>query len=71
MDKFIQDFLSILEDTSIEQINMDTIFRDLDEWDSMTALMLIAMFDEIYKKKISGNDIRSANTISDLYKLTL
>ena len=35
------------------------------------ALSLIAMFDSEYNVKLSGDQIRAANTLEDLYKKTL
>ena len=67
MEDFLDGFVEILEDTERSALTPETTFKDLDEWDSMTALMLIAMFDEKYDKKITGNDIKAANTLNDLY----
>lgn len=70
MEDFLNNFFEILEDTSRNDIAAETKFKDLDEWDSMTALMLIAMFDEKYGKKITGNDIKDASTLNDLYVIS-
>lgn len=69
MKEFIENFAAQFEETTIEQFNDNTVFKSLGEWDSMTALMIIAMVDEKYGKKISGNDLRNANTLADLYNL--
>lgn len=70
MEDFLNNFVDILEDTDKNELNANTKFKDLDEWDSMTALMLIAMFDEKYSKKITGNDIKDAQTLEDLYVIS-
>ena len=44
-----------------------TKFRELDEWSSLIALSVIAMVDEVYGITINGEDIRSSQTISDLF----
>jgi acyl carrier protein len=69
MEDFLDGFVEILEDTERSALTPETTFKDLDEWDSMTALMLIAMFDEKYDKKITGNDIKQANTLNDLFEI--
>jgi acyl carrier protein len=69
MEDFLDGFVEILEDTERSALTPETAFKDLDEWDSMTALMLIAMFDEKYDKKITGNDIKQANTLNDLFEI--
>lgn len=71
MEDFLDGFVEILEDTERSALTPETTFKDLDEWDSMTALMLIAMFDEKYDKKITGNDIKQANTLKDLFEIAL
>lgn len=69
MEDFLDGFVEILEDTERSALTPETTFKDLDEWDSMTALMLIALFDEKYDKKITGNDIKQANTLNDLFEI--
>ena len=64
---FLQNFADMLDDTDTSLITETTIFRDLDEWDSLTALSLIAMADEEYSVKLTGDDIKTSITIQDLY----
>lgn len=70
MEQFLENFHELLEETDRDIITPDTEFKNLDEWNSMTALMLIAMFDEQYEVKINGDSIKNANTLTDLYQLT-
>lgn len=65
---FLQHFADMLDDTDAALITVDTIFRDLDEWDSLTALSLIAMVDDEYAVKLSGDDIKSSTTITELFE---
>jgi len=65
---FIEHFSAQLEDTDVASINADTVFRELDEWDSLTALSLIAMVDEEYQVKLTGDDIRSSKTVAELFE---
>ena len=67
MNEFITNFYEILDDTEVDAINKKTDFKNLDEWDSMTTLMLIAMVDEKYEKQINGTDIKESLTLKDLY----
>jgi acyl carrier protein len=48
---------------------METVLRELPEWDSLAALGVIVMFDIEYSKTIGGDDLKSCITIIDLYKL--
>ncbi|WP_035650400.1 MULTISPECIES: phosphopantetheine-binding protein [unclassified Flavobacterium] len=65
---FLQNFIDILDDTDPALIQPETIFRDLDEWNSLTALSLIAMADEEYSVKLTGDDIKSSNSINDIFE---
>jgi len=64
---FLQNFANILDDTDAVLILANVSFRDLDEWDSLTALSLIAMVDEEYGVKLTGDDIKSSVVIQDLF----
>jgi len=50
-------------------ISEETAIRDLEDWDSLVALSVIAMIDENYSVSISGDDIRNSNSIKDLHDL--
>lgn len=70
----IENFIKELQqevflETEISLITTEVRFKDLDEWDSLTALSLIAYFDMNLGKKLSGDQIKSAITFQDLYKI--
>ncbi len=64
-NKFIELFKTTLE---IENLNIDlnTKFRDLENWDSLSFLSVLAMIDEEYDVLIEGNDFKRLQTIGDL-----
>jgi acyl carrier protein len=64
---FVEKFASQFEESQLELFSPTTIFRELDEWDSMIALMIIAMVDEEYKVKLSGDEIKGSVTIQDIF----
>jgi acyl carrier protein len=66
---FLQKFSEILEDTDPSLINPNTVFRDLEEWDSLTALSLIAMVDEEYSLKLTGDNIKSSVSLNDIFEI--
>lgn len=65
---FITSFEELFDDLEPNTITAETVFRDIDEWSSLIALMVIAMADENYDVKLSGDDIRNSVTVSDLYE---
>lgn len=64
-ENFIELFKTTLEIEETE-IDMQTKFRDLEHWDSISFLSVIAMIDEEYDVIIEGNDFRKLITIKDL-----
>ena len=66
---FVLHFAEQFEDTPAEEFKPETNFRDLGEWNSLNALSIIAMIDEVYEKQLSGDELRSVNTIEELFNL--
>ena len=69
INNFVTNFANQFEETDSSVFTKDTIFKDLDEWSSLIALSIIAMVDEEYGVALKGDDIRSANTIEDLFEI--
>lgn len=67
--EFIEKFAEIFDDTDVSTLTPDTKFRELDEWSSLSALGVIALADEEFDVEISGNEMRQANTIQELFDL--
>lgn len=69
INEFIEKFAEIFDDTDATTLSPDTNFRTLDEWSSLSALGVIAMADEEYEVELSGNELREAQTIQDLFNI--
>lgn len=67
LNDFIENFKDQFDETDVGAIKADTVFKELDEWSSMTALSVIAMIDAEYNIQIKGSDIRESRTIEDLF----
>ena len=63
--KFISLFAETLEIEN-ENISPETIFRDLEQWDSLAYLSVIAMIDEEFDIQIEGAEFKELKTIGDL-----
>jgi len=70
-EEFITNFANQFDETEASEITFNTVFKDLDEWSSLTTLSIIAMCDEVYGVKITGDDLKKSKTVEDLYKLIL
>jgi acyl carrier protein len=66
---FIVNFAEQFDDIENVELTADTRFRDIEGYTSLVALMIITMVDEEYNVTISGDDMRSVNTIGELYNL--
>jgi len=69
LNEFVQNFASQFEETEATEFKAETAFRDLDEWSSLTSLSIIAMVDEEYNVRLTGDDIRNSKTIEDIYNI--
>jgi len=67
--EFINHFAEQFDETDTSEFDASTKFRDLDEWDSMIALSIIGMVDEKCNKEITADQMRSADTIQDLFDI--
>lgn len=69
LQEFIQNFADQFDDLDANVLTPETEFKQLDDWNSLVALSVIAMIDEEYDVTVKGNDITGANTIQDLYNI--
>ena len=67
INDFIEKFAEAIEVGDVESLEAGTEFRQLDEWSSLSVMLLIAFFDEEFEKEISEKDIKACTTIQDLY----
>lgn len=65
-------FLNSVE-TAFEQrvsgITLDTVFRDLPEWDSLASVMIVAEVYSDYGVQIDGEELETCRTLADLKTL--
>ena len=69
INEFVEKFAEQFDDTDESEITPSTVFSQLDEWSSLTSLAIIAFVRTDYGKKITALDIRSCETIEDLFNL--
>lgn len=69
LDEFIEKFAAEFDDTPAEEFKPETNYRELDEWSSLTALAIISMIDDEMDVQITGSDLRTAQTIEELFNI--
>lgn len=67
--EFIKSFAEAIEVEDVEALTPETEFHDLDEWSSISVILVIAFLDEQFDKQVDNIAIREADTIQDLYNL--
>lgn len=67
--EFVRNFADQFDETDASEFTIETRFRDIDEWSSLTALAIIAMVDEVYNVKLTGDDIRNSSSLMDVFNI--
>ncbi|MBL7906522.1 MAG: acyl carrier protein [Bacteroidales bacterium] len=69
----IEDFITRIEeefdDITPGTLKPESIFREVFEWNSINALILIAMVKTEYDVAINAEDIASSKTVEDIYSI--
>lgn len=66
---FIKNIEAEFDELEPGTLKKDTSFRDLDEWSSMHALIIIALIDTEYDVILTGEDLASISTVGELYDI--
>lgn len=69
LQEFIAKFAEQFDETDVSEFRADTVYQDLDEWSSLTAMGIIAFIKTEYGKVVTGKEIRSCETVEDLFNL--
>jgi acyl carrier protein len=69
-----EEFVSKLElefdDFEPGTITPETKYREMEEWSSMHALIVIAFINAEYNVTLGGEDLRNTETLLDIYNIT-
>ena len=69
-DDFINELKEALEiEDEDQEITLETNLKDLEEYDSLSVLSIIAMIDKNFSKQIPSSDFIKITTIKSLMKL--
>lgn len=68
---FIADFADQFDETELDEFQPETVYRDLDEWSSLTGLAILNMIDKKYGVKLTTSEIKDTNTIEEVYNLVV
>lgn len=71
LQEFIEKFADAIEIESVENLSAETKFRDLDEWSSLSVIILITFYEEEFGREITNKDIQCCENIGDLFNLAV
>ena len=63
---FLEKFRNLFDETDFNQIHLDTNFKNLEEWSSLTILSLIVMCEEDFNSYITPKEIENSKYVNDL-----
>lgn len=70
MKKFTEIVKNQFEDPDSIILDMDTKFRELDSFDSLTGMCIIVAIKDEFGVEITEEEFRTAITVADLLNLT-
>lgn len=66
-EQFLNDFIKILQ--TDEEVTMNSVLEDLEDWDSLGSISVSAYLDKTFNKKVKVSDINECTTVEDIYNL--
>ncbi len=69
IEEFIQLLENEFEDLPKNTLKPETNYREIPNWSSMHALIIIAFADANFNVELNASDLRKAQTIQDLYDI--
>lgn len=58
--------LEELLDLDTDTLSPDIELREMDQWDSMAVISVMAMYDEEFGKIVSASEVKQFKTIKDI-----
>lgn len=68
-NEFVRLLENEFEDVDEGSLKPDSSYREIPNFSSMYALIIIAFIDNEFDVLLTGEDLRSAETIADLYAI--
>lgn len=65
----LKEKLALIEealDTQEGALAPETVLDEVESWDSIAALSLVAMMDDNFGKTLSGSEIKALKTVGDI-----
>lgn len=63
-EQFLEEMVEVLQ--TEDEITMDTVLEDLEEWDSLSIMSTMAFLDKNFGIKTNMSDYKNMTTIGDI-----
>ncbi len=63
-EQFLEEMVEVLQ--TEDEITMDTVLEDLEEWDSLSIMSTMAFLDKNFGVKTNMTDYKNMATIGDI-----
>lgn len=70
IQEFIDAFAEAIEVKDVTLLTPETKFRELEEWSSISIMLLVPFFDENFGKEINYTTLKGCSSINDLFELS-
>lgn len=68
-DEFVKNFAEQFDETEASDFELETRFRELDEWSSLNALAIMNMIGKRYAVVVKPEEMKKTNTVQELFNL--
>jgi len=53
-----------------DELNVDMLLEDIEEWDSLAIISIASLYEQLFSKIISSDEIKACVTVGDLINLS-
>lgn len=53
-----------------DELNVDMLLEDIEEWDSLAIISIASLYEQLFSKTISSDEIKACVTVGDLINLS-
>jgi acyl carrier protein len=71
LEEFTQQLAAEFEDIDPNTISPNTNYREIKNWSSMYALIIIAFVDANYDVQLNAENLKNSQTIKDIYDIII
>lgn len=71
LEEFTRALEAEFEDVEPGTVNPETNYRDIKNWSSMYALIIIAFIDANFDVTLNAAELKNTSTVKDLYLLVM